>query len=364
MLKEIAATGHFTANQAVQLNNKVSALEVYLSNIKQTAIEIRNSLENGVAVDMNQLEEFFKILNMHQTDSKDEIIAKLNEFIAGQEKIEVAINKLGDSLGDKIAYLTVLVKNKTADNADIIKAIQDASQANETNIAEATNKLVAEFQKLEAKADSVLSKMDGLAANLKQYVDQILASMDGNSKKILAEIKANGNKIDVTNATLAELKAEIAKLKPLIETLSQEAKTNNTYLDLIANRQLQIQQAIENLESISGGGITKEELEELWKAHDANAFAKAKAYLDGLHADNMDKADEIIGYLKKGNLTAENIYNLLLDKLAQAGDDREKLKELVQAIYDYLPNLICKCQCGSDCGNNDTVHEGIIGIIS
>ncbi len=363
LLKEIAATGHFTAGQTAMLNNQVAALRADVNKIKLTAIEIRDNLQNGVEIDYNQLKEMFDILNINQDARKDEIIAKLNEFIAGQEKIEVAINKLGDNLGDKIAYLTVLVKNKTADNSDIIAAINEASQANEQNIAAATEKVVAALKTLEAKADAILNNMDGLAANLKQYVDQILASMDGNSKKILAQIKANGDKIDVTNATLAELKAELAKLKPLLESLNKEAKTNNTYLDLIANRQLQIQQAIENLENIAGGGITKDELEELWKAHDANAFATAKAYLDGLHADNMDKADEIIGYLKKGNQTAGDIYQLLLDKLAQAGEDREALKKLVQAIYDYLPELICKCQCGSDCGNNDTVHEGIIGII-
>jgi chromosome segregation ATPase len=319
---------------------------------------------------MNQLEEFFKILNMHQTDSKNEIIAKLDEFIAGQERLEAAINKLGDDNSSKLEYIANLIKNKTTDNADVIAAIQALAESNEESIAAATEALAAKLDKLIAKIDAILNKMDNLASVLKQYGDQVLAKLDVNDE-ILKEIKKNGDllrdangKLDLTNLSLAQLQAEVEKIAPQLQKLINNTNTSNGYLDIISKKQIEIDQHILDLQNIGGGGITADELEALWIKHDADAFAKFKAYMDGIHADNMDKADEIIGYLKKGNATAADTYQLLIDFKNKAGNDAEALKKLLQAVYDYLPELICKCNCSGNCGNNDNVNEGIIDIIS
>ena len=346
------------------LNMKMSALLADVEKMKRTAVDIKNNIKQGVSIDYKQLEEMFKILNMHQQASKDEIVAKLDEFIAGQENLEAAIKKLDQNNGNRTRYIAYLIKNKTNDNADVIEAINNLAASNEANITAATEALAEKLDALNAKADAGLIKMDDIAGLLKQYGDKIYNKLDVDNKAILDAIKDNGKKLDIANMSLEELKAEVEKIKPELVKLNANAEEANEYLDIISKRQLEIKQEIENLENIAGGGLTKDELEELWKAHDANAFAKAKAYLDGIHAEDMDKADEIIEYLKKGNKTAGDTYELLLDFANKANLKADDLKKLLQAVYDYLPELICKCNCGSDTDHNQQTHEGIIGILS
>ena len=364
LLGKVYVDGKNRTALMADLNMKMSALLADVEKMKKTAVDIKNNIKQGVSIDYNQLEEMFKILNMHQQASKDEIVAKLDEFIAGQENLEAAIKKLDQNNGNRTRYIAYLIKNKTNDNADVIEAINNLAASNEANITAAAEALAEKLDALNAKADAGLIKMDDIAGLLKQYGDKIYNKLDVDNQKILDAIKANGKKLDIANMSLEELKAEVEKIKPELVKLNGNAEEANEYLDIISKRQLEIKQEIENLENIAGGGLTKDELEELWKAHDANAFAKAKAYLDGIHAEDMDKADEIIEYLKKGNKTAGDTYELLLDFANKANLKADDLKKLLQAVYDYLPELICKCNCGSDTDHNQQTHEGIIGILS
>lgn len=370
--------GQVNNTMLANLNQQIFALRHDVTSIKLTAKEIRNNIQNGVAIDYNQLEEMFKILNMHQTESKDEILAKLDVFIANQESLEAAINKLGDENNSRLDYIACLIKNKSTDNADVIEAINNLAQSNETNINAATEALAAKLDVLISKVDAILNKMGNIVPVLKQYGDQILAKFSIGDE-ILAEIKKNGNllrdangKLDLSNKTLAELKAIVEDLKPQLQQLNNSATIANNYLDIIAKKQVELKDAIENINIIGGGdttvevngGITKEELEELWKKHDANAFATAKAYIDGIHADDIAKADEIIALMKQGNKTAGDTYQLLLDWANKNDLNAEQLRKLIQAIYDYLPELKCHCDCKGNCDDNNTTHEGIIDIIS
>lgn len=342
-----------------QLNQQVFDLRKDVKSIKITAMQIRDNLKNGVSVDTKQLEEMFKILNMHQQASAAEIIARLDAFIAGQEKLEAAINKLGDENNSKLDYIASLIQNKTNDNAGLIEAINNLAKSNEENITAAVEALAAKLDALIAKVDAALAKMDNLAKLVKQYGDQILAKF-GVAEDILAAIKANGAKIDITNMNLAELKAEVEKIKPELLKLQTSANTANTYLDILTKRALEIKEQIANLEAIAGKGLTKEELEELWKKHDADNYNKYTAFLNSLHAEDIGKANEIIALMKEGNLTNKNIYELLLDFANKTNLTAEQLRDLLKAVYEYLPELKCNCNCQGDCDNNGN-HEGIIG---
>lgn len=353
---------------ANEINNKISSLLADVEKIKNTAIDMRNKIQQGVSVDYNKLEEMFKILNMNQQEaiaaSTDAIVSRLDAFIAGQENLEAAIKKLDKNNGNRTRYIAYLIKNKTNDNADVIDAINNLAASNEANITAATEALAARLDALNAKADAGLGKMDGIARLLQQYGDKIYNKLDVDSRAILDQLKANGAKIDLTNMTLDELKAEVEKIKPELVKLNDNADIANGYLDIISKRQLEIKQEIANLEAIAGGGLTKDELEALWQQHDAAGFAKAKAYLDAIHADDIAKADEIIEYLKKGNKTAADTYELLLDFANKANLSAEQLRDLLKAVYDYLPELKCQCNCNGDCGDNDKTHEGIIGVLN
>ena len=353
---------------AQMINMKMSALLADVEKIKATAIDMRNKMKQGVSIDYNQLETMFKILNMNQQEaiaaSTEAIVTRLDAFIDGQEKIEKAIKLLDMNNGARTNYLAFLIKNKTSDNADVIEAINNLAAANEANIAAATEELAKKLDTLIAKADVALGKMDGLAKLLQQYGDKIYNKLDVDNKAILDQLKANGKKIDTSNMTLAELKAELEKIKPELEKLNANAKDANENLVQIDKDVLAIKQAIADLEAIAGDALTKDELEELWQAHDANAFAKAKAFLNSIHAEDIAKADEIIEYLKKGNKTAGDTYELLLDFANKANLKADDLKKLLQAVYDYLPELKCQCNCQGDCGHNQQTHEGIIGVLS
>ena len=362
---------------AQAINTKMSTLLADVEKIKATAIEIRDKINSGtptVSIDYERFEAMFKMLDMDQQEamsaSTNTIVAKLNELIAKQEKIENAIKILDENNGERTKYIAYVIKNETHDNSDVIEAINNLAKSNEGNIAAAAEALAARLDVLNTKVDGVLGKMDGIAKLLQQYGDKIYNKLDVDNKAILDAIKDNGKelrnangKLDLTNLTLAELKAEVEKIKPELVKLVGNTEDANEYLDIIANRELEIKQAIAELTAIAGDALTKDELEELWKAHDANAFAKAKAYLDGIHAEDLDKADEIIDYLKKGNKTAGDTYELLLDFANKQNLSAEELKKLLKAVYDYLPELICKCECSGDCGHNQQTHEGIIGVL-
>jgi len=359
----IYSNGSTTNYKLDNLSSQLSCIGSNVSNLKQTAIEIRNNLINGVTLDTSQMEALLRALNLTASATREEVIARLDDFIAGQDRIEGAINNLRTDNNSKLDYIACLIKHKTNDNADVIEAINNLSQANEANIAAATEQLAAKLDVLIAKADAALNRMCNMIKLLKQYGDQItnkLAPMDD----ILAAIKANGSKLDIANMNLAQLRAEVEKIKPELQKLNASAVTANSYLDIIAKRQLELKQEIQNLQNIGGNSLTKEELEELWQKHDAEGFANAKAYLDAIHADDIAKADEIIEYLKKGNKIACNTYKALLDFANKNNLSQEELKKLLQAVYDYLPELKCHCNCQSDVDNNQHTDEGIIGIIS
>lgn len=363
----IYMNGVFNNMKLDQLNKQIFDLGKDVKSLKQTAIDIKNNLENGISVDTSELEELLKTLNLSVNASKDEIIAKLDTLIANQEKLEAAINKMGDENNSKLDYIASLIQNITPDNASLVEAINNLALSNEENIAAATEALAAKLDALIAKVDAALGKMDNLAALLQQYGDKIIEKLDGNSA-ILQKIKENGDSLNILvklqNMSLNELKAEFEKIKPELQKLNTSATTANAYLDILTKRQLEIKEQIANLEVIAGKALTKDELEELWQKHDSVGFAKAKLYLDAIHAEDIKKADEIIGYLKKGNETAKDTYNLLLDFANKNNLTMEELRDLLKAVYEYLPNLICKCDCKGNCDNNDGTHEGIIGVLN
>lgn len=371
LVGNIYADGKNRTAIALDINRKLTALSSDVKQTKEVATQIRDNLKKGVSIDINQIKPLIKAMgiSIEQAMAMDtaQLIEKMNEFIAGQDKIDKAIKKLDMNNDARTAYLANLIKNKTTDNADVIEAINNLALANEANIAAATENLAAKLDALIARADVSLGKLDGLA----RTGDKIYNKLDVDNKAILDQLKANGDKLrdangklDLNNLTLAELNAEAEKIKPELEKLNANAKDANNNLVKIDEDVLAIKQAIAELTAIAGDALTKDELEELWKAHDANAFAKAKAFLNSIHAEDIAKADEIIEYLKKGNKTAADTYQLLLDFANKANLSAEQLRDLLKAVYDYLPELKCQCNCSGDCGDNQHTHEGIIGVLN
>ncbi len=316
----------------IQINNDKKIIKAIKSTSAAQRATIRE-VAGDLGVKVDSLISIVSKLNIPVDDetTKAELIALLEQHLAELQLINGKLDNIN--------------------TADLLAAAKD--------IQDILTKISGDLAALLAKVDSILTEVNKFAPLMQTYGDSILAKANS-SEKILKEIKANSDTIKYSNQ---DIKAILEGVKPQIDSLYALAKERNVYLDIISKYQPKISAAVDSINVKAGKGLTKDELEALWQVHDANAWTQFSTYMDGIHADDLAKADKIIGYQKEGNKTALDIYNLLLKKLDKLDKlDPEELKALLEAIYKYLPELKCQCNCQGDC-NNNTVNEGIINNI-
>lgn len=346
--KEIIANQKYSNEQREKMSAKLDSL------IKQNNITIADVAKFKESVEKSHADNKATIQAVG-----DSLGVKADSLISILSSLEIPANQ-GMTKDELVAYLDAYLTQLKAVNAklekidltDLVKAAKE--------IIEILNKISGQLADLLAKVDSILTSVNKIAPVMQIYGDSILSKQEA-GEKILEAIKANGAKIDTTNITNNEIKELLKGFKPQVDSLKDLAKERNMYLSITSNQyQPKVTAALDSINAKAGKGLTADELEALWQAHDAAAFAQFKAYFDGIHADDMTKADEVLGYQKAGNQTLLDIYNKLSDKLKNLDKlNPEELKALLTAIKDYLPELKCNCNCQGACTNN-TVHEGII----
>ena len=365
-LKTTAGYMYAKINELTNVANNIYAATQDNTKFNALMAELKQIKSNG-GVDYNKLQEMFnamgttieKAMNMNASQLASVIKNFQNTYIATEQK-ELDIQT---AIYNKLDYLGCLIKGKTTDNTGVINAINNLTKAvnnGNTNITKELEAVNTQLTELNKKADKIIDNIAALIVNVKTYGDKIINTYVAGNNDVLAAIKANGKKIDVTNKTLAELKTILNNIKPDIKTLADNSKVANTNLDIIAKKVVDIDNSVKNLNNIAGGkGLTAAELEALWKQHDAANWAKAEALVKELHAENILKLNEAIEYLKKGNQIALDTYNLVYNYANKANLNADQIKKLLTAIYDYLPKLICNCKCQADVDAN----EGIINDI-
>ena len=346
--EEIKANQKYADSQREKMISQKDSLIKINNGLREDVQALKLAVEKSGADQQAKMQEVADSMGV-KYDSIINILSSLNiPAYEGMTKEELTAYlekylKQLDAVNDKLAKL---------DTSDLLKAAKE--------IIEILNKISGQLADLLAKVDSILTSVNKIAPVMQVYGDSILSKQEA-GEKILEAIKANGAKIDITNITNNEIKELLKGFKPQVDSLKDLAKERNMYLSITSNQyQPKVTAALDSINAKAGKGLTADELEALWQAHDAAAFAQFKAYFDGIHADDMTKAGEVLGYQKAGNQTLLDIYNKLSDKLKNLDKlNPEELKALLTAIKDYLPELKCNCNCQGACTNN-TVHEGII----
>ena len=329
--------------------------------IKEAILSLKQSLESGnddVIKAIKENSELIKLLGLDVNANASEIKAAMENWLSKiyssnveqADGIKTIITMLGKYLPflekqGNIAPLLQDLINVINQNGD---KVVNAMDENSADIQAKIDALKPILEQISNQINKILDKMDAQVAVMTQYGD-----------KILEALKENQASIDALQFETPDLSVIVNYLKELTKN-SQDA---NNYLDIISKKQAIISQQIAELEAKAGRGLTAEELEALWLQHDADNYNKYTAFLNSIHAESMDKADEIIGYMKQGNQICLDIYNKIDAWKASVDMTLAQNLEILNKIYEYLPKLICNCQCGGDVNNDEGIRDAIDQLI-
>lgn len=291
--------------------------------------DIRAKMKNGVKFDDSQLAALLKRINATQQMSTNEIVARLDAYIDGQNDIA---DKL-DTANNYLAKLGYVVSN------DVINAINNIGDDLE-GIPEIVSKL-----------DELLAAVKSLTTSFNLYAKY---TMD-----------AHGKELDALNA----IKADVSNIDKKISTLIVQGKTAEDQRKIIADYLEKLLKKADDIEDKLGRIPTVEEFDVMLEANDAD---NRKFYADLIEAAKIDPAqfENIKDLLKTINEnlvdfqgTSNKYLSDILDRIKAMDPSAPDYTEKLNKIIDLMENFKFECNCKCDCDNNHTINEGIIDII-
>lgn len=291
--------------------------------------DIRAKMKNGVKFDDSQLAALLKRINATQQMSTNEIVARLDAYIDGQNDIA---DKL-DTANNYLAKLGYVVSN------DVINAINNIGDDLE-GIPEIVSKL-----------DELLAAVKSLTTSFNLYAKY---TMD-----------AHGKELDALNA----IKADLSNIDKKISTLIVQGKTAEDQRKIIADYLEKLLKKADDIEDKLGRIPTVEEFDVMLEANDAD---NRKFYADLIEAAKIDPAqfENIKDLLKTINEnlvdfqgTSNKYLSDILDRIKAMDPSAPDYTEKLNKIIDLMENFKFECNCKCDCDNNHTINEGIIDII-
>ena len=350
-----------------------------LESMKNTQDNMATNLE-GIKINTDAL------LNIAKDDTKfNQLLEAIKNINAGGDGVgditKADLEEMFKSLG-----ITITEALKMS-QAELIQAIQDF----QNTYIDTEQKQLEEMQTIQAKLDD-LSIFGGLAKNeIVNAIKDVTNAVNNGNEDITNELKALQEALDKLQQAVDALYKEVGEISAKADTYfsqfsaqfdkalsylsSIDQNINKLYsAQLIANKYLQnfetqlneLKVSIKNIENAVGdggsgsGGITLEQLEEIWQKHDEANYNKYKELLENLQIDvdvNTDdieallaKIDNRLEQLQGNSEILDKIYNLLKDIDWSNPDYSAKLDRIIE----ILENFKCNCDCG---GNN----EGIIG---
>ena len=345
----ISANTGMTAWEVHNLNNQFKNLDNHVVNLTAIAIEVRDELRNGVSLDDSRIIAAIQALNLDMNAGKDEIVAALDKLIPELQNIDNSINKLDKNNQAKFDLIANFLKTVTNDNKDLIAAIADLKNSNETNISAATEVLAGKLDTLIELVKKALDKLDGVADIINNYGNSLEEKFNLNNN--LLQQAVNG--INLTNAKLSDMQAEVERLRPILNQVNNNIKIGNGYLEEISKKQLPaMQEAIENIDGI-GGGLTQEQLREELERFGMNTWNTYGGYF----IQAGEQRGEIIELLKALDKKQGDTYEAIINGFNKVGNDTEKLRALLQKVYEYLPELKHECHCECHCPTIEQLEE-------
>ena len=310
--------------------NIVATTSIDIKNIGDDIKAIKTSINNGIQLDDAAIIELLKKINADQNMSREQIIAKIDEYLAKQDAIA---GKL-DNTNNLLTKLGFVVSN------DVINAI---------------NNIGDDLQGLDGVNDKL--------ADLLAAVKSLSVAFD-----LHAKYAVNAHEEEMT--ALNDIKDNIKNIKTDIsELIKQGQKAETSRAAMESYLQALIKKA-EDIEAKLGRIPTVDEFSVMLDKHDAD---NRKYYGDLIKAAGVDPAEfenikDLLTTINKNLVDFQGTSNkLLADILAKlnamdktAPDYTQKLDKIIERLENF--KFECNCKC--DCDNNQTVHEGIIDIIS
>ena len=292
-MKELKSLAYATRKDLKKLGFAASSLAFDIRTIAIDLKDIRAKIKNGgTTIDYRQLEEMFKRINANQQMSANEIIARLDAFIAGQENIA---DKL-DATNEKIDNNTISAEEAAKQIISILENID----ANVEDIKAVVTEFVAKFDNMQASIDDLVK----LAA--KSYKQQKYQSV------VMTQIR-NG-----IGALYADAQAKNKALKEISDKLDK------------------------------GGSLTAAEMEQIAKRLNGNIQA-SMGEISALIKAQLKKDDTQIAYLASISNKLDGLGSLsqdILNEIANMGDDLgnlasidAKLDELITLFKSYMTSF-------------------------
>ncbi len=300
-----------------------------IRNMTVDLADIRAKLKNGVKFDDSQLAALLKRINATQQMTKDEIVARLDAYIEGQNALA---DKL-DTANNYLAKLGYVVSN------DVINAINNIGD-NLEGIPEIVSKL-----------DELVAAVKSLTTSFNLYAKY---TMDAHDKELEA---------------LNAIKADLSGIDKKISTLIVQGKTAEDQRKIIADYLEKLLKKADDIEGKLGRIPTVDEFDIMLEKNDAD---NRKFYGDLIKAAGVDPAqfENIKDLLKTIN---ENLVDFqgtsnkyladILDRIKAMDPSAPDYTDKLNKIIDLMENFKFECNCKCDCDNNHTINEGIIDII-
>ena len=300
-----------------------------IRNMTVDLADIRAKLKNGVKFDDSQLAALLKRINATQQMSTNEIVARLDAYIEGQNALA---DKL-DTANNYLAKLGYVVSN------DVINAINNIGD-NLEGIPEIVSKL-----------DELVAAVKSLTTSFNLYAKY---TMDAHDKELEA---------------LNAIKADLSGIDKKISTLIVQGKTAEDQRKIIADYLEKLLKKADDIEGKLGRIPTVDEFDIMLEKNDAD---NRKFYGDLIKAAGVDPAqfENIKDLLKTIN---ENLVDFqgtsnkyladILDRIKAMDPSAPDYTDKLNKIIDLMENFKFECNCKCDCDNNHTINEGIIDII-
>lgn len=331
-----------------KLENTTYATYEQVKNNHAEFIEALKNLEVG-SPDYTNMEEALKAMGLSINEAikmnADQLEAALKGFIdryiATEKEQTAMMGEIKDAIKDVVAkfpnydvsgikdaigMLTDAVKAGDADTTMLMKyLLQEVSDLKEI--------VKAGFEDLGSQMGTMTAWMNGFDNKFGTSIDTIIENMGVNTDKIVQQQKYTNNYMQNLNETADEVKEALKELA---------GKT------------------------AQGGGITLEELKQLWIERDAASYAKYSAMFEelGIKIDNstttvVDAIKQLEGKMAlRGEYNDElnQIINLLIANNATLAGNAEKVAEIEEILKNMKLTFQVSVDC--ECGSGNETYPG------
>lgn len=318
VLTEIAADTN--AKIPDDLKGDITAIRDAIQNGNKTLSEVM-TIVNSLAAKLDKLVNEFTVAGKTQDEIKEILEQIQSSQLEGHEKLALMIDLL-----KSIDFTTTEISNKLDEIKDTIKEFNDKFQ-NDTTISDALNKLLALVKSNNDKADVT-----------NQLLEKLLAIYNGNTGTITKDdiaaiinaIAANSDKIEASNKLLASIQSQNKEFQAAV--LEQLKNLGDISLDIL-NKTVELANGnTERFNQLMTMLVKMQDQDEKYQ----NAVLEA---VKNLGDTFIAKFDKLIAAAGDNTADLKRIADLLVtinDNISKYGEEGKELgNKILEAIEKY-----------------------------